>query len=113
MDISIGQKVQKFAEEKVDHDKRALYLKRARKVVGKTFYYLMLLSLSFVFLYPLLYMISQSFMSTSDVADATIQWLPRNFSLTNYFEAFASIDYWSGILNSIWISFGSAFLQIL
>ena len=113
MDISIGEKLQKFAEDKVDADKRTLYLKRTRNIVGKIFYYLLLLSLSFVFLYPLLYMISQSFMATSDVADATIQWIPRNFNFYNYLEAFASIDYWSGLLNSVWISFGSAILQIL
>src|SRR5690606_739726 len=77
------------------------------------FYYLLLFSFSFVFLYPLLYMISQSLMRPSDVADATIQWIPKQFELNNYVEAFKSINYWNGLFNSIWISFGSAILQII
>src|SRR6185312_12432512 len=42
-----------------------------------------------------------------------VQWLPKVFTLENYAEAFKSINYWNGLLNSIWISFGSALLQII
>ena len=98
---------------KIDVDKKALYMRNVKKIVGNTFYYVLLLSLSFVFIYPLLYMVSQSFMRAQDVADATVQWLPKVFTFENYIEAFKSINYWKGLLNSIWIAFGSAILQII
>ncbi|TDQ41032.1 carbohydrate ABC transporter permease [Aureibacillus halotolerans] len=99
--------------QKVDKQKVATYARKTKKIATYISYYLLLLSLSFVFLYPLLYMISQSLMRPQDVADATIQWIPKVFALENYAIAFGAIDYWKGLLNSIWISFGSAILQIL
>lgn len=88
-------------------------VKKGRGIVGGVVYYLTLLSLSFVFLYPLLYMISKSMMQTWDVSDATVRWLPKQLSLNNYHIALEAIDYWQGFLNSAITSFGSAVLQIL
>ncbi|MCR2823854.1 carbohydrate ABC transporter permease [Lederbergia panacisoli] len=112
MDLPIIRSVQALTK-KVDHDKKALLMRRTKSIIGNTFYYVLLFSLSFVFVYPLLYMISQSFMRPSDVADATVQWLPKVLTFQNYVEAFKSINYWNGLLNSMWISFGSAILQII
>ncbi|OZB94309.1 carbohydrate ABC transporter permease [Paenibacillus sp. XY044] len=88
-------------------------VKRTRSVMGTTIYYLVMLSLSFVFLYPLLYIISRSFMTSVDVANATVQWIPTHLSFANYRIAMEQIHYWPGFANSAIISFGSAFLQIL
>ncbi|MBS4219223.1 carbohydrate ABC transporter permease [Bacillus sp. FJAT-49711] len=112
MDLPIVRSVQALTK-KVDHDKKALLIRQTKSIIGNTFYYVLLFSLSFVFVYPLLYMISQSFMRPSDVADATVQWLPKVLTMQNYVEAFKSINYWNGLLNSMWISFGSAILQII
>ena len=99
--------------DKADAMWKVSWVKRGRSVVGMTIYYLVLLSLSFVFLYPLLYMISKSLLRAQDVADATIRWVPRVFSMDNYQEAMVALDFWHGLLNSIIISFGSAALQVL
>jgi len=112
MELPIIRSVQTLTK-KVDDDKKALLMRRTKSIVGNIFYYVLLFSLSFVFVYPLLYMISQSFMRPADVADATVQWLPKVLTFQNYVEAFKSINYWNGLLNSMWISFGSAILQII
>ncbi|WP_199621610.1 carbohydrate ABC transporter permease [Paenibacillus alkalitolerans] len=87
--------------------------RQAKRITGNVLYYLVLFSLSFVFLYPLLYMISQSLMRVQDVADATVQWIPKHFDFFNYVIAFNEIRYWNGFVNSVIISVGSAVLQIL
>lgn len=92
---------------------KVTWIKRGRGIIGTIFYYMVILSLAFVFVYPLLYMISKSLMRPEDVADATIQWIPRQFSLQNYDIALKAINFWPGLLNSVIISFGSAFLQVL
>jgi multiple sugar transport system permease protein len=92
---------------------KVTWIKRGRGIIGTVFYYMVILSLAFVFIYPLLYMISKSLMRPEDVADATIQWIPRQFSLQNYDIALEAINFWPGLLNSIIISFGSAILQVL
>jgi multiple sugar transport system permease protein len=99
--------------DKVKQAHKFTYIKQGKNIVGNIFYYLVLFSLSFVFLYPLLYMISQSLMRVQDVADATVQWIPKTFSFNNYVIAFGEIHYWQGFINSVIISFGSAALQIL
>ncbi|MGO4349637.1 carbohydrate ABC transporter permease [Paenibacillus sp. MCAF9] len=89
------------------------WIKRGRGVIGTIFYYVVILSLAFVFVYPLLYMVSKSLMRPEDVADATIQWIPKQFNLTNYSIAMEEINFWPGLLNSSIISFGSAMLQVV
>lgn len=92
---------------------KVTWVKRSRGILGTVFFYLVILSLAFVFMYPLLYMISKSLMRPEDVADATIQWIPKKFSLQNYTIALDAINFWPGLVNSIIISFGSAVLQVL
>jgi multiple sugar transport system permease protein len=99
--------------EHVELKLKHTYFKRGKFIAGEIIYYLFLLSLSFVFLYPLLYMISQSLMRVQDVADATVQWVPKTFDWYNYVVAFEAINFWRGLLNSVTTSFGSAILQIL
>ncbi|CAM4109085.1 carbohydrate ABC transporter permease [Paenibacillus alkaliterrae] len=89
------------------------WVKRGRGIIGMVFFYLVILSLAFVFVYPLLFMISKSLMRPEDVADATIQWIPKRLNLENYLIAGKAINFWPGLLNSIIISFGSAILQVI
>ncbi|MGP4041065.1 carbohydrate ABC transporter permease [Gracilibacillus sp. D59] len=112
MSLSIIQTIQKQKKKLTDHS--ASYIARRVKVMAaNVFHYTMLLSLSFVFIYPLLYMISESLMRSQDVADATVQWIPKVLTLENYVTAFNAINYWNGLLNSVLIAFGSALLQII
>jgi len=111
MKLPVVRLIQSLAQRKLAF--KSLISRRARSLIGNIFHYTLLFTLSFVFMYPLLYMISQSLMRPSDIADATIRWIPKSFELNNYVEAFKSIRYWNGLLNSTWISFGSAALQIL
>lgn len=64
-----------------------------RKVIGmhildgllyKVIMYLLLMILGFVFVYPLLYMLSTSLMSNIDLVDNTINWIPSKLDFTNY-----------------------------
>lgn len=87
--------------------------RRGKELAGTLLYYFVLLSLSFVFMYPLLYMVSKSLMQSWDVADATVRWIPTSFNLANYRIAFAEMNYWQGFANSVVTSFGSAALQIV
>ena len=43
--------------------------------------YLLLISIGFVYLYPVLYMISKSFMNLNDLLDTSINWIPSQMYL--------------------------------
>lgn len=66
--------------------------------------YLLLFSIGFVYLYPLLYMISKSFMPLDDLIDTSINWLPSSFYLGNYKNAMVSMDYWKTLGDSVLIA---------
>ena len=61
-------------------------------LLSRIFLYGVLLGMGFVFMYPVLYMISTSFMSTGDLVDATVSWIPRQFSLEVH-KAAATLGY--------------------
>lgn len=66
--------------------------------------YLLLVSIGFIYLYPVLYMISKSFMNLNDLLDSSINWIPSELYLNNYVQAFKSMDYWKTFRDSIVIA---------
>ncbi len=61
----------------------------------------LLVFLCILLLYPLVYIVSQSFSSPEDVYFGTVILLPRNFSLTAYKEILNRDEIWRGYLNTI------------
>ncbi|MBO5725745.1 MAG: carbohydrate ABC transporter permease [Clostridia bacterium] len=72
-----------------------------------------LLSISYILLYPMLYMISSAFRGSEDFVDPTVVWVPKNFSVKNFVIAFKGLKY----LETFWITFKieiiSAFIEIV
>lgn len=68
------------------------------------FVYILLLNLSFIFLYPFFYMITTSFKSYSDLMDVTVKWYPREFSPSNWAQAYISLGLPDTMFNSIFVS---------
>lgn len=66
--------------------------------------YVLLISIGFVYLYPLLYMISRSFMTVSDLLDSSIQWLPTEFYLDNYKNAAKAMNFWKTFRDSVLVA---------
>ncbi len=66
--------------------------------------YLLLISIGFIYLYPVLHMISKSFMNLNDLLDTSINWIPSQLYLENYKQALKSMDYWKTFKDSIIIA---------
>ena len=61
----------------------------------------LLICIGFIYIYPILYMVSQSFMTLDDLLDSSINWIPVKFNLTNYAQAAKSMDFWASLGKSI------------
>ncbi len=87
---------------------RLRYKLKAKSMAGRIlltlFKYGLLLSMAFVFLLPFLYMLVTSLKSPSDLADATIRWVPSSLYFENYRVAFGGLNYWNGLKNSVLVS---------
>ncbi|XID90951.1 carbohydrate ABC transporter permease [Paenibacillaceae bacterium WGS1546] len=92
---------------------RTLPARKVRSFGSNLFHYAVLASLSFVFIYPMLYIVSQSFMQANDIADATVKWIPKELSFEHFRFAFDRLNFWGSFMNSTVTSLGPALLQIV
>ncbi|AZN42522.1 carbohydrate ABC transporter permease [Paenibacillus albus] len=74
-------------------------------LVFKLFVYALLISVGFVYLYPILYLVSQSFKSLNDLLDPTVLWIPQKLYFENFVQAWHVLNYmdtfWNSVLNSV------------
>jgi len=92
---------------------RRAALRQAREKVVDLFFYVLIGSLSFVFVYPILFIVSEAMKQASDAADATVIWIPKSLSFDNFSFALDNMRFWSSFLNSALLSLGTALLQIV
>lgn len=68
------------------------------------FIYALLICIGFIYLYPILYMVSKSFMSLDDLLDSSISWIPSSLNFSNYAQAAKSMNFWKSFGQSIIIA---------
>lgn len=73
--------------------------------------YSFVIIMGFVFVFPLLKMISMSFMTTEDLVNPLVTWLPYEFSLENYEKAIQVMGYWETLLTTVFVSVVPAIVQ--
>lgn len=89
------------------------YKRATTAVIGKIMLYAALIVIGFVFLYPFLYMLAQSVMSYEDIVDATVEWIPRDFSFSNYSIAYSALSVSSTLKNSVFLTAVCTFGHLL
>lgn len=75
--------------------------------------YLLLLGLSFVFLYPFLYMLVTSLKSNEDLNNFIVVWIPRTLHFQNYSMAAEIMNYTRGFRNTLIVTLISTAGQLL
>lgn len=73
-------------------------------LLAKTILYVLLIGISFIFLFPLLSMLAKSFMSIEDLINSSISWIPRKATFNNYVNAVEWMKFWPTLINSIKVS---------
>src|SRR5690554_2698363 len=58
----------------------------------KSIIYLMLISFSYIYLYPILYMLTNSVMGGNDLINDGVKWIPTKLYLSNYKQAWQVLD---------------------
>lgn len=89
------------------------YAKVGSGVAYSVFRFILLLSVGFVILYPLLYMVVTSIMDPLEFASGIRVWIPTSFLLKgNYSIAFEALDYVNSLFNTFKFELVSAVLEI-
>ena len=91
------------------------YLRRKAAVekVWPVFRFIIIFGLSFVILYPLIYMVSCTFRERSDMSDPTVMWVPRNYTLQVLKETIKAMDFWNTLKNTLVLNIGCSLVQVI
>lgn len=81
--------------------------------IAKISIYTLLISIGFVYVYPILYMVSSSLKSTSDLVNPMVSWIPTDLYLGNFQKAMVVLDYFPSLLKGLLVTFLPALLQML
>lgn len=73
---------------------------------------ILLLSIGYIVIYPLLSMISYSLISLSDVYDPSVVWVPKSLAFSNYAVAVEALDYLKSLWNTVFKCVFSAFIEV-
>lgn len=96
-----------------DYYKKVLLGNNDRRGLIMTFVvYLLLITIAFIYLYPVLYMLSRSLMDKADLLDASAKWIPSSLSTRNYTQAIATMDYWNSLLKNLVIALSATLCQV-
>ncbi|MDF2698939.1 MAG: ABC-type transport system, permease component [Haloplasmataceae bacterium] len=93
--------------------KKLLGIKTTDGLLFKVLVYLILIGISYVFLFPLIKMVFMSFMSATDLYDPEVDWLPKKFTFEAFKIAFQGLNLPKTLFNSVWYSTMLAGIQTL
>ena len=100
--------------EKKEHWKKILLgSNEKRGIILNLVMYVLLISIAFIFLYPVLYMLSTSLMPKEDLLDASAKWIPSSLSIKNYTDAIATMDYWNSLYKNLLIAVFPTLAQVM
>ncbi len=69
-------------------------------ILYKLFIYTLLIALGYVYLYPMLYMVTNSLMSMSDIISVAVRWIPTSLNWENYQLVWNDINYPRALLDA-------------
>lgn len=75
--------------------------RKTRHIAGRLVSYFLLIGIGIVFIYPILYMLVNSFKNVSDLVNPTVEWIPTGLYLDNYRTAVEVLDYWQSLAMTV------------
>lgn len=89
-----------------------IFWRRVGGCAWPIFRFLIVFGLSFVILYPILYMISSSLRPQAQMNDPSVMWIPKTIRLENFKEVWDVIDYPKVLWNTIQLNVVASVLQV-
>ena len=91
-------------DKSLDFLKKYNNVKKASKIVVSILRFLILVSIGYVIIYPLMYMITTSFRTGPSYYDPTITWITTKVSSETYSIVISATRYWKSLWNTISMS---------
>ena len=82
-----------------------------KNIVKKLAVYILLIGISYAYIYPILYMTVLSFMKIDDLVNPSITWVGSELYTKNYKLAYETLKYIPALINTVYVSVVPAVLQ--
>ena len=89
-----------------------IFWHRIAGYVWPLFRFIIIFGLSFVILYPILYMISTSLRPQAEMNDPSVMWIPKTIRFDNFVEIWNAISYPSTLWNTLVLNIVASVLQV-
>ncbi len=89
-----------------------IFWRRIGSYVWPFFRFVIIFGLSFVILYPILYMLSTSLRPQVEMNDPSIMWIPKTIRFENFVEVWKAIEYPQALWNTLVLNIVSSVLQV-
>ena len=73
--------------------------------------YVLLISIGFIYIYPMLYMLSNAMQSVNDIINPTVSWIPSTWYPDNFKNAFSALKYFKTLGESLIVTLIPAIIQ--
>lgn len=87
--------------------------KRTRSVLYSVFRLLILLSIGYIVIYPVFYMLVTSIRTDRSILDPTRIWIPTEVTWDRYQYVFKAIDYPKSLMATLYLEVASALLEVI
>lgn len=87
--------------------------RKSKHAAGSLLRYFLLIGVGVVFLYPILYMIVNSFKNVTDLVNPTIEWVPSSLYIGNFRKALQVLDYGRSFVFTLLLVTAATLLQTL
>ncbi len=91
---------------------RYILKRRLSGWVWPFFRFIIIFGLSFVILYPILYMISTAIRPQAEMNDPSVMWIPKSIRFENFVEIWNAIEYPKTLWNTLVLNIVSSLLQV-
>ena len=86
--------------------------RRASRMIFPFLRTIILITLAYQLLYPILYMFSMAIREASQAADPSVIWIPKSLSMQNFVDAFKAMKFIEAAKNGLIIGLGCGFLDV-
>lgn len=102
----------RFYNAKEKKHYRYIFWRRIGACVWPFFRFVIIFGLSFVILYPILYMISTSLRPQSEMSDPSVMWIPKTLRFENFADVWDAISYPKTLWDTLVLNIVSSVLQV-
>lgn len=96
---------------KVDELTMSIIRKNILRILKKLFLYTFIVCMSYILLYPVLFLISNAFRAKEDLFDPSVIWIPKHITLANFEYANLLLSYPTAIKNTLIMLIPSVIIQ--